>query len=502
MPIVAIEFENERILVASAQPTKRGVEIQTAFELEIGAGDDEAAAAKLKSALAEHGLSRSDAIIVVSRSSVEMREVVVPPAPDDELPELVRFQARNEFASLNDNWLLDFIPLSTDATMPRNVLAAAISPEFNRQITKIAENAGLRIKHIVLRPFATVELLHGKLAGNGCKLIVNPNGDQTDMTVVVGVEPVATRTVRIPEAFDPEQRDQSLLGEIKRTLASSHQATGDKRVEEIVMVGEPTHYKTLAGNLKSQLDVGLDFVPPFESARMARRAKLPEEPSRFAGLLGAIAHQDPPLKARIDFLNPRRTVIKTVDRSRIYLYGGIAIAATLMTVILGWWTLRTQAREIADLQQELADAVELNKGEGTKRPGVEQIMGEVSKIDSWKVADVNWLDELYQYSNRFLTPDDAIVDSFDAAVRRNEAKIIVRSRVAGVQKESALIEALDSRPYQVTPTKSGTSDQDASYPMTFDFNLVLPESRGDVIEALDRETAEFLKQRNSQPQGD
>ena len=89
------------------------------------------------------------------------------------------------------------------------------------------------------------------------------------------------------------------------------------------------------------------------------------------------------------------------------------------------------------------------------------------------------------------------MDSFDAAVRRNEARIIVRSRVAGVEKEEALIDALDSRPYQVTPTKSGTSDQDASYPMTFDFNLVLPDNRGETIEEINQKTTDFLQRRSA-----
>ena len=186
-----------------------------------------------------------------------------------------------------------------------------------------------------------------------------------------------------------------------------------------------------------------------------------------------------------------------MDRTRIYLYGGIAVAATLLAILFGWWTLSSQANQIASLKQELADAVKLNKGDGTKRPSVEQIMGEVSKIDDWETSNVNWLDELYQYSNRFLTPDDAIVDSFIASVRRNEAVINVRSRVGGVEKEEALIDALDSRPYRVTPTKSGTSDQDASYPMTFDFNLVLPDSRGEIIEEVNQKTIDFLQRRNA-----
>ena len=497
MPLVAIELETERILVASARLTKRGSEIDHVFEVSIGNDDDAAAAEQLKTVLSEKGLSRSEAVVVVSRSSVEMREVVVPPAPDEELPDLVRFQARNEFATLNDSWLLDYVPLGKDSSVARNVLAAGISPELNRQITRIAEGAGLKLKQIVLRPLAAINLLNRQLDENTCKLVVNPNGEQIDMTIVNGFEPLMMRTVRIPASSSAEQRAQSLVGEIKRTLASSRQALGDRRIEEIVFFGDEAHYKTLSGNLRNKLDVSLEFVQPFQLMRISKSLDMPADANRFAGLMGSLVDHDPPISPQIDFLNPRRKIEKKIDRSRFYLYGGIALAATLLAFVFGWWTLRTQAIEIAGLEKDLADAIQLNKGD-SRRPGVEQIMGEVSKIDRWITSDVNWLDELYQYSNRFLTPDDAIVDSFDAAVRRNEATIIVRSRVGGVEKEEALIDALDSRPYLVTPTKSGTSDQDASYPMTFDFNLVLPDKRAEMIEELDKRTSDFLKQRNLQ----
>ena len=49
---------------------------------------------------------------------------------------MVKFVAKNEFASLNDNWVLDFVRLSGDAHQPGKVLAAGLSPEHKTRIRK------------------------------------------------------------------------------------------------------------------------------------------------------------------------------------------------------------------------------------------------------------------------------------------------------------------------------------------------------------------------------
>ena len=49
----------------------------------------------------------------------------MPPAPDNELPDLIRFQAMREFGAMQSDWPLDFIPLDSDPEQPRSVLAAA-----------------------------------------------------------------------------------------------------------------------------------------------------------------------------------------------------------------------------------------------------------------------------------------------------------------------------------------------------------------------------------------
>jgi hypothetical protein len=496
MSFVAIEFEDDRIWIAAAKKA-RETKVHHAFSIDTAdASSDDDVAERLRAELSKRGLSRSDAIIVVSRSSAEMRELEVPPAPDAELPGMVKLLARNEFATLNDNWLLDFVPLGDDPTAARTILAAGISPELKQQVGKTIEASGLRAQHAVLRPFESISLVESRLQDGKCRMIVNPNGDEVDVVIVVGIVPIATRTVRIPANCELEKRARLLCGEIKRTMASSHGSIGDRRLEEVLIFCDPPKHQSLGEEISRSLDLEVELIDPFQQVAVSSGLDRPETPARYAALIGSLVREFSDSRHHLDFLNPRKPPAKKSNLSRVYLYGGIAAATVLLAVGFAWWTLRSQAQEIARLNTELQEAIRQNEGDGGKFPSVEQVVSEVGKIDKWKLSDVNWLEELYQYSDRFLTPDDAIVDAFDAALRRDEPRIIVRSRVAGVQKESGLLERLDSRPYQVVPTKSGVSDEDESYPMSLDFNVLLTEDRRHIIEEIDEKAAVFLRNRH------
>ena len=80
------------------------------------------------------GLGRPDAVVAVGRSSIELRQLQLPPAAEDDLPDLVRFQAMREFNEFDERWLLDFLSIDSsgdsprEGNLPRTVLATAIGP--------------------------------------------------------------------------------------------------------------------------------------------------------------------------------------------------------------------------------------------------------------------------------------------------------------------------------------------------------------------------------------
>ena len=72
-------------------------------------------------------LGGATTLVGIGREQVQIVLLSLPPAPLEELPELVRFQAERSFTSLGNDAALDYIPLEGDAATPHQVLAAALS---------------------------------------------------------------------------------------------------------------------------------------------------------------------------------------------------------------------------------------------------------------------------------------------------------------------------------------------------------------------------------------
>ncbi|QEG22445.1 type IV pilus biogenesis protein PilM [Mariniblastus fucicola] len=500
MSIVAIEINPNRILlVAGRKATTRPLEISHAIEIPIESGlTDEAIGEKLKQVVQDNGLTRNDAVVVLSRSQSELREIELPPAPDDELPDMVMFKAKSDFASFSDRWLLDYVSLDTDPGLPRRVLASAIAPAVRERVEKIIEPTGLKLKQLVLRPFAIMDLLNSQISDDAARLVVNPGDEFTDIVVTKGNQTVSTRSIRMPADQNSDQRNRLLLSEVRRTLASSKRQLGGTAVSNMILLDDEKTNKHLVGDLSERLKIGVDVVNPFDGLGRIGQAKGDvASPWQFSPLLGSLLHHGHDRTPAIDFLNPSRREEVVVDRSRWLIYGSLAGLAALMTIAFAWWTLSSQSAEIAQLQQDLVDAIKFNEGD-SNRPSMDSILGRTGMIDDWEKANVQWLDELDEMSKRFLTADEAMVSSFNAAVRRNVPIVEVSGKIVSNDQDRKLFEALELRPYLVTPTKADVSlEGDSEYPYTFGNSLVVQRKGVEWLKALDKHVSDFHKNRRS-----
>jgi len=496
MSIVALEINPTRILlVAGRKAPRRPLELTHAIEipLEEDATDQEISQ-QLKQAVQDRGLNREEVVVVLSRSQSELREIELPPAPDDELPDMVMFKAKSDFASFNERWLLDFVSLDDDETKPRRVLASAISPDVQQRVESIVEPTGLKLTRMVLRPFAIMDLLHSKskTANGSAKLVVNPGDNFTDIIVTKGDQAVTTRSIRVLKAHNADQRSQQLLSEVRRTIASSKRQLGETKVEGMILLDQEKSNRQLIGNLGQRLGLDIEVLDPFEKlSRIGQAKEKIESPWQYASLLGSIAHAGTDHAPGIDFLNPTRPKEVQSDNRRWWLYGALAGLAAALVLFFGWWTLSSQSAEIAEMRQSLADQIELNAGGGV-RPSVDTTLARTKLIDDWQKANIQWLDEIDQLSQRFLTADEALVSNFSASVRRNVPTVNVTGKIVSNREDRKLFESLEARPFIVTPTKADVIG-DADYPYSFGTKLAIDRSGDDWLKAIDEHVREFRK---------
>jgi Tfp pilus assembly PilM family ATPase len=400
--LLALEWDAKEARAVIARTRGAAVAIEQAVtiplpEREAGAaaGHDAEVGRTLSKALAEYGISRSDTLVAVGRSSIELKFLSTPPAPPEELPDMVRFQAMRQFTSLGDDWPLDYVPLEPNADGGNNVLAAAISPELVEQIRQTTSAAGVHLQRLVLRPFAAASLLRGEAADGKCRMVVDLLKDEADLTVLIGPQVIFPRTVRLPPGAEPEILARVLLGEGRRTMIAAQNQLGGRRVEEVVIFGDGLHHSAVKQLLEKELSLPVTLIDPFDRIEWAdpARAKRPEYPGTFAPLLGMLLDEAANQPHALDFLHPRKRPPKA-NRNRLYAIAGGAAAAVLL---LGFgfiqWQLWSLDKQIRTLGQQRAQEEKAAKASIKPRE-------DVAAIERFLKSDVTWLDELQNLSEQ------------------------------------------------------------------------------------------------------
>ena len=409
--LLAIEWDNDeaRVMVATARGESISIDEALAIPLpprgEGESGDADRGAA-IGAAISALRLGRVQCLAAVGRANIELKQLSLPPAPDDELPDLVRFQALRDFHSLGDDWPLDFIPLTHEADQPRQVLAAAISPELIAQIRETTRQAGLEPERLALRPCAAASLLRRFeiREPEHVRLLVDVLADEADLTVLVDGQVVFLRTARLPgDALAPDAF-RPLVAEIRRTIAAARNQLGGRKVEAIHLCGSGADHAALAEQIERDIDLSCRLFDPFAALTLSRelRASPPERSGRFAPLAGMLVDEAMQSAPAIDFLNPRRRPPPPNPRRKLAL--AAAAAAALILLGAGWFY-----SQLSELDDKIATLAKESKDADKLVAKAKEFESAAKEIDAWRAGDINWLDELRELSGDFPVAKDVLI---------------------------------------------------------------------------------------------
>ena len=408
--ILAIDWDRHQLRYVLAMTGRRSVKVLAAAAVPMlmtqGEDDPEERPDPAGTMRAKLGrkASRLPALVGVDRASIETMTLTLPPATDDELPELVLNQAMRDSPSVTEETPLDFLPQSDDPTEPREVLVATLAANAMSQIKQACAEAGIKPIRMLMRPYASASLfLRSELAETGeASLLVNLVGDEVDLTVVAKGKIVFTRTARIPHSNDQAETDQRVLAEIGRTLmvAMQHQI-GDQAVARICFCGSQGDHEELENKAAEQFELPVVVFDPFDAVEIARRA-VPAESGAFTSLLGMLLDEAHQAKHAIDFLNPRQ-VPKPPDRRRLYA----AVAALL--IIGGMYMWDEQSKELEKLDATIATLTQKHNEAKQEATVADWQIKQAGAIRAWLSSEVNWLDEVRDMSVRFPSGQDMVV---------------------------------------------------------------------------------------------
>ena len=447
--------------------------IEQAFSVELRPrepGSDKSevdVGARLAAALGARGVGRLDTLVAIGRTNIELRQLLLPPAPDDELPDMVRFQAMREFNEFDENWLLDFVTLGDLPNEPRTVLAAAIGPDLVEQIQQTCQAAGLKPRRLVLRACAAASLLaRAESARQGeLRLLIDLLSDEADLTVMSDGRVVFLRTTRL--GGDPPQ-PQVLIGEIRRTMAAVQNQLGGRKVDSIVLCGHGAQQAEMARRIEKDLAVPTGLFDPFQGLKLGEelRSAPPEHPGRFAPLIGLLLAELEHTGHAVDFLHPRRRQEQPRKWKR-YVFPAVA-AVALIGLYWGY-----QRMEYARLTQETRELTDRSKSLDSAIEKAANLQKSADAIEKWMATDVCWLDELEEVSREFPPAGDAMLVHLVLGPGPNAKG--GQMSMEGLAKSPATIETMEqglSDPAHQVTSKSSNDDTTIK-PYTWRFNDLL-----------------------------
>jgi Tfp pilus assembly protein PilN len=484
--ILAIDWDRHevRALLVASGPT--GTSVAGAWAAPLATQDPAGLSAKqigsrLAAAISQPLEGKITTIVGASRDQVQMKLLSLPPAPPDELPDLVRFQAEREFTALGEDAALDFIPLAGDAQTQHQVLAVALSPAGLTEVRELCQGLNFEPDRIVLRACAAGAAASraGVIAADKIALVVNPLTDEADLTVQSGEQVHLMRTVRLPDPTQVEGRQRALVGEIRRTVAAARQQLADRAVELVVLCGNASA-PDRAGSLADEIDIPAVQFDATESAPAGITSHgLPAESlARFAAVLGMALPEADRRAPIVDFANVRRRA-EPQRFTRTHVLAAAAAAVVVLGTALHFWSNTASiANELAEVQSEIQSLA-------PSKEQYDKITAHAEAVEDWLDTDVNWLDEMEQFGRR-LRPQPFSAKDYPV----NEDVVLTqvtmyrppgvdatggRMDVNGVAKSPAAVDALERRlpdeRHVVRPGTGGADNSVSGYPWAFGLQI-------------------------------
>ena len=476
---IALDWDRieARVIVARATGNEISIDKVAAVPITLdGQGQDtnfDGLEEQLKSVLRSERPGKAPVLAAIGRSAIELRTLKLPPAPEDELPEMVRFQAMREFSSLTEETPLDFVALGDAAQEPGEVVAAAIPLDLSRQLDNALIEQGCEIARSTLRPCSASSLAMRRdpKSAVGVSLVIAQQADSAELSVVKNGMVVFTRSFRLPAGWHPGETGEPLLGEVRRTIVAAQNQLSGTKIDRIVMFGTETEHAGLRERLEDRTKLDVTLLDPFEGIRVSGAPA--EQPERFAALIGMLKDEAAAVRPAFDFQNPRKKP-EPESHSRTYLlYAATAATVALGLVFLVWWQFNSLNKKIS--KQKLA----INALKRDNKYLAPEITLQ-NKLDHWKKGDKNWIEELHYISTSDeLTPDDFRVETLSARslTSTDNTGIIELSVRARDGAKKKLQDALYDDDHAIVSGTSTVKKDDERYPAQFKTSITLKPER-------------------------
>ncbi|HEV7998316.1 MAG TPA: hypothetical protein VGP63_00460 [Planctomycetaceae bacterium] len=485
---LALDWDDQRLVGVAAQVASKHVQIRAVLDFKWAEGETpseqpEAAGKRLRAELDQISASNGPVIVSLPREEAIVRLLELPECSDDELPELVRFQAVTRSAMPLERLLLDYLPLPTLKETPgRRVWMATIGKGVSERIQTMLSAAGLEATAITLSSLGAAELIahqasSGSAATDAATLIVSCIDLRIEITAIWQNRVVLMHSATLSSHDPPEDQLSQILAETARSTVALSQAAPGLQIGLGWLIGSRSAQSPLANTLSERF--GFKFhvlTDPTSTPGVSAEGSSPLASTPLAWApLGLLLEQSSQRVDSVDFLHPRRQHPKP-DRRKLYI--GLSVGAVVLLLVGIWFAIQSRVwqleKQIASLKSE-NDAAQLLLDKNAP------LRETAASIDDWAQRDIDWLEQFRTIEQAKGGADKLYLTSFDANVAgRSALAVIVATGRAKLPNEVDDFEdQLHQLGYRVTPKEISEDTTDPQYPVKIDLNLeIVPKAEG------------------------
>ncbi len=224
--LIALDWDATELRAVVARSSGNTISVVDAVAKPLASESAEDVAAAIKQILIDQSLTanKTRAYVTLGRGKTELRQLNLPPVPDDELPEMVRLQAMQSFVGISENAAVDYLPIP-GADNTTSVLAAVAAPAIIKSVQSVVQSTGLDLVSIALRPVAAAALY--QINANktqsvddssiiGDVVLLDLLSDDAEIVVLRGRRVLFVRSVKLPP--ESAERPSQIAGELRRSL--------------------------------------------------------------------------------------------------------------------------------------------------------------------------------------------------------------------------------------------------------------------------------------------
>ena len=472
----------ERIVGVEASVTPHAIRVRAAFSADRAsiAADGELPDESngLAAVLSGAGVSARQADVVLSQQDVVTRWLELPPVSDEDLPEIVRFQAGTKSTLSVEQLIVDYLPLpvSEDAET-RSVLLATVAKSTVAEIVRDLAAAGIELRSLGVGSLALSDLaktVSGSQDEND-GLVVVADHEQLEVTVHQGGCTVLTHSASLSGEADPVRTAGQA---ISRALFAAGNSVADLNLDSAVLFGPLGEdlVDVVRGRMSgSQGDPRVDVVSLADTPLIDFQSQPPEpllgSPALVAAIGGLLAANGQVVE-RVDFMDPHKPPPperRVSNQQMLYVAIGLVVA---VAVVYGARMVNESGYvdKITQLEKDVATQRKSFFGKSdssTKLPST-------SNVNGWNKKKVQWLDQLNELTPILSESGEVILTEVNMSqeVRQGLGRITVTGLAndrGPVTKMTSDIRGLKN--YTVRPSKlDPNKDRQAAF--KFRFNKV------------------------------